>query len=94
MVECQPLPPDPPSRYVTVTNRYISWGAWLTSIQQDISTNMVDDDQLVRRGIGAKIKAAFHVRLNLFSLKGVGLDIDYFKLTIESLGRRQGKFES
>lgn len=35
-------------------------------LQEDI---LVDDDQLVRRAsVGTKIKEAFHVRLNLFSL--------------------------
>jgi hypothetical protein len=44
----------------------IYW-AWLTFIQEDISTDM--DDQLVRRNIFDKIKHAFQVCLSLFSLK-------------------------
>ena len=40
-------------------------GAWLTFTRQNIPTNM--DDELVRRSIGSKIKAAFKVCSNLFS---------------------------
>jgi hypothetical protein len=49
------------------TEFLITYRAWLTFIYQAIPTDM--DDQLVRRGVSAKVKKAFAVCLNLFSLK-------------------------